>query len=89
MKEKNSAVTPEVILTELEKTLSTDARADVYVKWQLLSGIDGKFPEALTARAIRAYRNTPSRRIIRGSIMIIYRSSSIEWGRPRLILRCR
>jgi hypothetical protein len=58
-KEKNTAITPEIILTELEKTVSTDPRADVYVKWQLLSGIDGKFPDTVAARAIRAYRNAP------------------------------
>ncbi len=58
-KEKNAAITAELILAELEKPISTDARADSYVKWQLLSGIDGHFPDTLTPRAIRAYRNAP------------------------------
>lgn len=58
-KEKNSAITPELILAELEKQISTDGRADSYVKWQLLSGIDGHFSDALTPRALRAYRNAP------------------------------
>ena len=60
---KPEGVTPEVILAALEKPLTGpgagDARADAYVKWQLLSGIDGKFPEELKARAIKAYRVAP------------------------------
>jgi hypothetical protein len=59
LKEKNAAITPEIILTELEKQISPDGRAASYVKWQLLSGIDGHFSDALTPRAIRAYRNAP------------------------------
>jgi hypothetical protein len=52
-------LTPEAVLAALEKPTNLDARADAYVKWQLLSALDGKFPEALKARAIRAYRNAP------------------------------
>ena len=59
--EKPEGLTPEVILAALEKPIpgATDARAEAYVKWQLLSGLDGKFPDALKARAIKAYRNAP------------------------------
>jgi hypothetical protein len=61
--EKPEGVTPEVILAALEKPLTGpgagDARAEAYVKWQLLSGVDGKFPDALKARAIKAYRSAP------------------------------
>jgi hypothetical protein len=54
-------VTPELILAALEKPVGGgDARADAYVKWQLLSGVAGKFPESLKVRAIRAYRAAPS-----------------------------
>jgi len=38
---------PEVVVAALEKSASTDPRAEAYVKWQLLSGVDGKFAEAL------------------------------------------
>jgi hypothetical protein len=47
----------------LEKPLTGkdagDARAQAYVKWQLLSALGGKFPDELKARAIKAYRNAP------------------------------
>ena len=59
LKEKNSAITPEIILSELEKPIGADPRAEAYVKWQLLSGVDGKFSDALKARAIKAYRSAP------------------------------
>jgi hypothetical protein len=54
---KTEGITPEVILAALEKPVSTDPRAEAYVKWQLLSGIEGKFPEELKARALRVYKN--------------------------------
>ncbi len=49
-------ITPEAILIGLEKSQSGDPRMDSYVKWQLLSGISGAFPEELAARATTAYR---------------------------------
>jgi hypothetical protein len=52
-------LTPEVILVALERPVTTDPRADAYVKWQLLSGVQGKFPDALKARAIQVYRRAP------------------------------
>jgi hypothetical protein len=61
--EKPEGLTPEVILAALEKPLTGpaagDARAEAYVKWQLLSGVDGKFPDGLKARAINVYRRAP------------------------------
>src|SRR5690242_17033506 len=53
---KTEGITPEVILAALEKSISADPRADAYVKWQLLSGVEGKFPEELKARALRVYK---------------------------------
>lgn len=58
--EKPSAdVTPETILIALEHSQSADRRIEAYVKWQLLSGITGQFPEELVPRAIAAYRKAP------------------------------
>jgi len=59
-KDKPSDVTPEVILAALERPIGTDRRAEAYVKWQLLSGVETKFPEELKARALRVYRNAPA-----------------------------
>jgi hypothetical protein len=56
---KPEGLTPEAIVAALEKPVSADARAEAYVKWQLLSGLDGKFPEELRARAINVYRRAP------------------------------
>jgi hypothetical protein len=52
-------LTPEVVVAALEKPVSTDPRAEAYVKWQLLSGVDGKFAEPLKARVINVYRRAP------------------------------
>ena len=57
---KPADVTPEAILAALERPIGTDRRAEAYVKWQLLSGIEAKFPDELKARALRVYRNAPS-----------------------------
>jgi len=59
--EKPEGLTPEVILAALEKPIpgAADPRAEAYVKWQLLSGLDGKFSDALLPRAIKAYRAAP------------------------------
>jgi hypothetical protein len=59
-KDKPADVTPEVVLAALEKPIGTDRRAEAYVKWQLLSGVEAKFPDQLKARALRVYRNAPS-----------------------------
>jgi hypothetical protein len=56
---KTEGLTPEMILAVLEKAVSPDPRADAYVKWQLLSGIENKFPDTLKARAIKVYRSAP------------------------------
>jgi hypothetical protein len=59
--EKPEGVTPEVILAALEKPIpgAGDARAEAYVKWQLLSGVAGQFADELKPRAIKAYRSAP------------------------------
>jgi hypothetical protein len=56
---KTDGLTVDLILAELEVKQSTDPRADAYVKWQLLSGVDRQFPAASRARALKAYRNAP------------------------------
>jgi hypothetical protein len=60
--EKPEGATPEALLAVLDKPLpgGGDARAEAYVKWQLLSALDGKFPDALKAKAIQAYRKAPA-----------------------------
>lgn len=59
--DKPEDVTPELILAALERpTPGADARADAYVKWQLLSGVVGRFPDNLKARALKVYRAIPS-----------------------------
>src|SRR4051812_21118948 len=59
--DKPDGVTPDVILAALDKPIpgAADPRAEAYVKWQLLSGIPGKLPDELKARAINAYRRAP------------------------------
>jgi hypothetical protein len=59
-KNKPADVTPEVILAALERPIGSDPRAEAYVKWQLLSAVEAKFPEELKARALRVYRNAPA-----------------------------
>jgi len=56
---KTEGITPDVIVAALEKPVSTDARTEAYVKWQLLSGVEAAFPEELKARVVRVYRNAP------------------------------
>jgi hypothetical protein len=56
---KPEGVTAETIMAALEKPIGTDPRAEAYVKWQLLSAIESKFPDDLKARALRVYRNAP------------------------------
>jgi hypothetical protein len=52
-------ITPQAILTSLDRTQSSDARIDAYVKWQLLSGVPGKFAPELVSKAISAYHRAP------------------------------
>jgi hypothetical protein len=52
--------TPDAILKAIEGSVSGGYEAEAYVKWQLLSGIAGKFPDELLKRAIAAYRRAPS-----------------------------
>jgi hypothetical protein len=54
-------VTADAILAELTKPQSDDARADSYVKWQLLSGLPEKFANdnPLKGKALQAYRAAP------------------------------
>ena len=60
---KPEGVNAESVLAVLEKPIAgADARAEAYVKWQLLSGVGEKFPEELKARAIKAYLNAPKPR---------------------------
>ena len=55
-KENPSAdVTPEAIVLALGATISQDAPADSYVKWQLLSAIPEKFDAKLAPAASAAY----------------------------------
>ena len=61
---KPEGVTAETVLAVLEKPIqgATEPRAEAYVKWQLLSGVAGKFPQELNQRAIKAYTNAPKPR---------------------------
>jgi hypothetical protein len=52
-------ITPEAIVMALDRSQSSDARVDGYVKWQLLSGVSGKFAPELVPKALSAYRRAP------------------------------
>jgi hypothetical protein len=54
-----SDVTPEAVLSALERTLASDPRADGYIKWQLLSGAPGKFEDSQLPRVLRIYKSAP------------------------------
>lgn len=56
---KPEGVTPETILAVLERPIGSDGRAEAYVKWQLLSGVEAKFSDELKPRVLRAYRAAP------------------------------
>ena len=59
-KGKPDGITAESVLAALEKPIQGALpRAESYVKWQLLSGFEGKFPDALQSRANKAYRSAP------------------------------
>jgi hypothetical protein len=53
-------LTPEAVLKALEGSVSGGPGAEAYVKWQLLSGVGGKFPDELLKRAIAVYRRAPA-----------------------------
>src|SRR5687768_11133690 len=52
-------VTPESVLQALERPIPGGAHLESYVKWQLLSGVPGKFPDDLLKRALALYRRAP------------------------------
>jgi hypothetical protein len=54
-----AAITPDAIVMALDRTQSSDARVDAYVKWQLLSAVPGKFATELVPKALGAYRHAP------------------------------
>jgi hypothetical protein len=56
----SAEVTPEVVLKALEGAVGGGAAAEAYVKWQLLSAVQGKFPEDLLKRAVAVYRRAPA-----------------------------
>jgi hypothetical protein len=59
VREPDGDVTQEAILAGLEKRQNGDLRIDGYVKWQLLSGVKGKFDAKLAARALGVYQRAP------------------------------
>ena len=52
-------VTPAGVLAMLERTASGDPRVACYVKWQLLSAVEGKFNDTLAPRAAAVYGKLP------------------------------
>jgi hypothetical protein len=52
-------VTPESVLKGLETSVTGGPAVEAYVKWQLLSGVPGRFPDDLAKRAAAVYRNAP------------------------------
>lgn len=56
-----AAVSPEAILTGLEKSVSNDPRLTAYVRWQLLSAAPKQFPDEpkVLQRLSNAYRRAP------------------------------
>src|SRR5438552_6658280 len=50
-------VSSQAILAALERGASDTTPQSSYVKWQLLSGIEGNFPDDLAPRALAVYRN--------------------------------
>jgi len=51
--------TPEAILKALEGSVAGGPGVESYVKWQLLSGVPGKFPDDLLKRALAVYHRAP------------------------------
>jgi len=54
---RSEDVTPQVIVGALERGARDDSAQAYYVKWQLLSGIDGNVPDDLIARALAVYKD--------------------------------
>jgi hypothetical protein len=54
------AATTEAIVAALRRSLPGDVESDVYVKWQLLSGIPGKVDAKLAPQLLAAYREAPT-----------------------------
>lgn len=53
-------LTNEALLAALERNIGADGRVDHYVKWQLLSGIQGRFNDPRRAtRAVAIYKRIP------------------------------
>lgn len=52
-------VTPDAVMRALEGSVSGSAEQQAYVKWQLLSGIPGKFSDDMVKRALAVYRRAP------------------------------
>jgi hypothetical protein len=50
-------VTAEAIVSALERGTHDESPQAYYVKWQLLSGVEGSVPDELAPRAITIYRN--------------------------------
>lgn len=53
-------ITPEVVLKSLEASVSGGPGAEAYVKWQLLSAVQGKFADDLVKRVVSVYHRSPS-----------------------------
>jgi hypothetical protein len=56
---KSPDVTVDAIVMAVTHTISTDAFADAYIKWQLLSGITSKVDANQAPTLLAAYRNAP------------------------------
>jgi hypothetical protein len=56
---KSPDVTADAIVIAVTHTISTDAFADAYIKWQLLSGITTKVDANQAPTLLAAYRNAP------------------------------
>jgi hypothetical protein len=52
-------VTAEMVVTALSKPAAGTPAQQAYVQWQLLSAVDGKFPDKLVSRVLPLYRRAP------------------------------
>jgi hypothetical protein len=83
----NPDVTPEVVIKALEGGVSGGRGVEAYVKWQLLSGVPGKFPEELVRRAIAIYHRAPApdshpglnRRDLNRALMGMQKADAMEY----------
>ena len=60
LENKSTDLMPEEIVAVMGRSLGQDAAADVYIKWQLLSGIQGKVDPKLAPKLAAAYRAAPA-----------------------------